>query len=101
MAWPGRERFHWPVTEAIGAAATLRAVTGEATYDAWYRRCWDFAAAHLIDRDRGSWWPELDERLRPVARTWHGKPDVYHAFQATLIPRLPPAPSLAGALRRR
>ena len=33
------------------------------------------------------------------ARTWCGKPDVYHALQATLLPRLPIAPSIAGALR--
>ena len=32
--------------------------------------------------------------------TWAGKPDTYHAFQATLIPRLPLAPTLAEALRR-
>ena len=31
--------------------------------------------------------------------TWQGKPDVYHAFQATLIPRLPLSPTLAAALR--
>jgi mannose/cellobiose epimerase-like protein (N-acyl-D-glucosamine 2-epimerase family) len=94
-----RERFHWPLTEAIGAAATLHAVTGAEEYATWSERCWEFARAHLVDTERGSWWPELDEALRPVARTWPGKPDVYHAFQATLIPRLPPAPSLAGALR--
>ena len=32
-------------------------------------------------------------------RTWHGKPDVYHAIQATLVPRLPLAPTFARALR--
>ena len=42
---------------------------------------------------------ELDDRLQPSERTWAGKPDVYHALQATLIPRLPVTPSLAGALR--
>jgi mannose/cellobiose epimerase-like protein (N-acyl-D-glucosamine 2-epimerase family) len=93
------ERFHWPVTEAIGAAAALHAVTGEDHYAAWHERCWEFARRHLIDTERGSWWPELDETLQPVAHTWSGKPDVYHAFQATLFPRLPPAASLAGALR--
>ncbi|HEX5860481.1 MAG TPA: AGE family epimerase/isomerase, partial [Nocardioides sp.] len=77
----------------------LHAVTGEAAYDAWQARCWAFATEHLIDRERGGWRPELDAALRPAARTWHGKPDVYHAFQATLIPRLPPAPTLAAALR--
>jgi mannose/cellobiose epimerase-like protein (N-acyl-D-glucosamine 2-epimerase family) len=94
------DRLHWPVTEAIGAAAALEAVTGDAAYGEWQARCWAFADAHLVDRARGSWHHELDEGLRPVERTWQGKPDVYHAFQATLIPRLPVAPSLAGALRR-
>jgi mannose/cellobiose epimerase-like protein (N-acyl-D-glucosamine 2-epimerase family) len=94
------DRLHWVVTEAIGAAATLHAVCGDDEYEAWYRRCWDFAEAHLIDRERGSWHHELDgASLLPGTGTWSGKPDVYHAIQATLIPRLPPRPSLAGALR--
>ena len=93
------DRLHWPVTEAIGAAAVLHAVTGDARYEHWYRTCWDFAGAHLIDRTRGSWHAELDEGLQPSEQTWSGKPDVYHSLQATLIPRLPVSPSLAGALR--
>jgi sulfoquinovose isomerase len=63
------------------------------------RALWDFAATYLLDRRGGNWHHELDETLQPSERTWTGKPDVYHAFQATLIPRLPPRPSLAGALR--
>jgi mannose/cellobiose epimerase-like protein (N-acyl-D-glucosamine 2-epimerase family) len=54
---------------------------------------------HLLDRERGSWRHELNPDNRPAARTWHGKPDIYHAIQATLVPRLPLAPSFAGALR--
>jgi len=94
-----RERFHWVVAEGIGAAAALRAVTGDARYEAWYRRLWDFADLHLRDRRHGGWHSELDEENRPAARTWLGKPDTYHAFQATLIPRLPLAPGMAAALR--
>ena len=30
---------------------------------------------------------------------WNGKPDTYHAVQATLVPRLPLAPTLATALK--
>ena len=93
------DRLHWPVTEAIGAAAALHEVTGVEEYERWYRTCWDFAAAYLIDPRRGSWHAELDESLQPSEQTWSGKPDVYHALQATLIPRLPVRPSLAGALR--
>jgi len=86
------DRLHWVVAEAIGAAAALQ-------HERWYRTSWDFADEHLRDRERGSWHHELDDQLRPQERTWTGKPDVYHALQATLLPRLPPAASLAGALR--
>ena len=91
-------RLHWVVTEAIGAAAVLHAATGAPVYEAWYRRAWDFADLHLRDRIHGSWRHELDANLVPIEGTWSGKPDIYHALQATLIPRLPPCASLAGAL---
>ena len=90
-------RLHWVLTEAIGAAAVLGRRTGEPEYERWYRTFWDEAAARFIDRERGSWVHEL-----PVGDTppvWSGKPDVYHAYQATLLPQLPLAPVLAAALR--
>jgi mannose/cellobiose epimerase-like protein (N-acyl-D-glucosamine 2-epimerase family) len=93
------DRLHWVVCEAIGAAAALHAVTGEAEYEERYRSFWDVAAAHFIDRRHGSWHAGLDDALRPSTATWSGKPDVYHALQATLLPRLPVAPSIARALR--
>jgi mannose/cellobiose epimerase-like protein (N-acyl-D-glucosamine 2-epimerase family) len=94
-----RERLHWVVAEAIGAAATLHAATGDDDYEDWYRRFWDFAELHLIDRECGGWHHELDDTLQPSSGTWSGKPDVYHAIQATLIPRLPVRACLAAALR--
>ena len=93
------ERMHWVLTEAIGAAAALHTVTAADEYDRSYQTFWDVADAQFRDRERGSWRHELDERLQPSDRTWTGKPDVYHALQATLIPRLPVTASLAGALR--
>ncbi len=102
--WDGtpmvRDRLHWVVTEAIAAAAALRAATGEAQYERWYRTWWDHARTAFIDHEAGSWHHEVDPvALRPAATVWQGKPDVYHAFQATLIPQLPLAPTLATALR--
>jgi sulfoquinovose isomerase len=94
------ERLHWVLTEAIGAAAALHAVTAAAEYDDLYRAFWDHADVAFRDRERGSWRHELDDRLQPSERTWSGKPDVYHALQATLIPRLPLTASVAGALLR-
>ena len=53
---------------------------------------------HVIDLEAGSWHHELDPANRPAASVWPGKPDLYHAVQATLLPRLPLAPSLASAV---
>lgn len=100
--WEGRpvvrSRLHWVVTEAINAAATLHLATGDEQYGAWYRTWWDYATRFLVDHEGGSWHHELDARNRPAASVWSGKPDVYHALQATLVPRLPLTPSLATAL---
>jgi len=95
-----RERLHWPLAEAASSAAALLRRTGESQYEQWYRTFWDFIDQHLIDRQYGSWHHELDADNRPAGSIWPGKPDLYHAYQATLLPGLPLAPSLASALRR-
>ncbi|MEE6286937.1 AGE family epimerase/isomerase [Georgenia sp. MJ173] len=92
-----RERMHWVVCEAIGAAAALELVTGEAQYEQWYQRTWEYAAEHLIERP-GAWRHELSPQNGPSATTWSGKPDIYHALQTALIARLPLSPALAPAL---
>ncbi|GAA1851260.1 AGE family epimerase/isomerase [Myceligenerans crystallogenes] len=102
--WDGapvvRTRMHWVLAEAIGAAAALYTRTGEVRFAGWYARWWDYAERYLIDRERGSWRHELDPANAPSSAVWPGKPDLYHAFQITLLPRLPLAPSLAASLRR-
>ncbi len=92
--------MHWVVAEAIGAAATLWRRTGDERYARLYERYWDYAAVHLIDRECGSWRHQLDGENRPADSTWRGKPDLYHAAQATLIPQLPLAPTMASAIAR-
>lgn len=94
-----RERMHWVVAEATATAAALYQATSEAAYADWYERWWDHIAARFIDHDLGGWHHELDVSARPSGVVWSGKPDSYHALQATLLPRLPPTPSLATALR--
>ncbi|MCY4724893.1 AGE family epimerase/isomerase [Nocardioides sp. STR2] len=102
--WEGRpvvrQRMHWVVAEAIAAAAALHRRTGEEAYAEQYAEWWAYARDHLVDRERGSWHHELDAANRPQASVWAGKPDLYHAVQATLLPRLPLAPSLASCLAR-
>lgn len=93
-----RDRLWWPICEGIGAARFLAALDGSGPYEAWYRRLWDFAARRLIDRRNGGWFAELDQSLQPVARYFVGKPDIYHALQACLIPLYPANSSLAYAI---
>jgi mannose/cellobiose epimerase-like protein (N-acyl-D-glucosamine 2-epimerase family) len=103
LGWDDRpdrqDRFWWPCAEGIAAASVLRQVGGDAQFEEWYRRIWGFVAGHFIDREGGSWFPELDPALQPVARVFTGKPDLYHAVQACLIPLVPANGSVTRGLR--
>ena len=92
------DRYWWPCCEGIAAAAVLRASGGGQAFEEWYARIWSFAATHLIDRQGGAWHPELDSNLAPVNRVFTGKPDIYHAVQACLIPLVPPTGSVTRGL---
>jgi mannose/cellobiose epimerase-like protein (N-acyl-D-glucosamine 2-epimerase family) len=92
-------RLHWVLAEAVGAAAVMHRATGDPGYQLRYDQWWQWAEDHLVDRDAGSWHHELDVAGRPASTVKTGKADVYHAFQATLLPELPLTPSLAAALR--
>jgi mannose/cellobiose epimerase-like protein (N-acyl-D-glucosamine 2-epimerase family) len=102
LEWSGaprvRDRLWWPVCEGIGAATFLDALDGAADVEAWYRRLWDFAARHFIDRCDGGWLPQLDDQLAPIAGYFTGKPDLYHALQACLIPLYPTDGSLTRGI---
>ena len=56
---------------------------------------------HVLDRRFGGWIPELDSSLAPVNRVFTGKPDLYHAVQACIIPLLPADGSITRGLRGR
>ena len=100
--WDGtpvvRQRMHWVAAEAIAAAAALHRRTGEQAYAERYATWWRYVVDHVRDAEHGSWHHELDPANRPQASVWPGKPDLYHAVQATLLPRLPLAPGLARAV---
>ncbi len=82
-----RQRLHWVVAEAINAAQALTGVGVATDYAAWRSRWWTHAREHFIDLD-GSWRHELDPELAAATSIWSGRPDVYHAYQAMLLPRL-------------
>ncbi|WP_245894682.1 AGE family epimerase/isomerase [Paracoccus indicus] len=82
-------RYWWPVTEAIGALAALLKLQPTPEFDGWYRKLWQFATQHLIDARYGGWHHELGPDNRPVMTQFQGKPDIYHALQADLLPLAP------------
>lgn len=96
-----RNRLHWVLAEGIGAAWALSREVEEPSYRDWYAAWWAQAERHFIDREGGSWRHELDPSNHPASTVWAGKPDVYHAYQAALLPSLPPAASFAGGLLHR
>ena len=100
--WDGtpvvRERMHWVAAEAIAAAAVLWRKTGAERYAEQYQRWWEYAGECLLDSAGGSWWHELAPDNTVATTVWNGKADIYHAVQATLIPRLPVSPSLSASL---
>jgi len=102
LDWRGaplvRDRLWWPCCEGIGAAAFLQAHDDDPQYEGWYRRIWGFASRHLIDRAAGGWRPQLDDALAPKRGYFTGKPDLYHALQACLIPLYPASGSLTRAI---
>ncbi len=103
--WDGepvvRDRLHWVLAEAIAAASVLHRQTGDPKYAEWYRTWWDQAATYHIDPRDGSWRHQLDSANRPTQTMWRGKPDLYHAFQAALIPTQPLYPMIATTLSQR
>jgi mannose/cellobiose epimerase-like protein (N-acyl-D-glucosamine 2-epimerase family) len=93
-----RDRLWWPCCEGVGAATFLGALDGGAFYEDWYRRIWSFSARHFIDRRQGGWRCQLDDSLRPIDGYFVGKPDLYHALQACLIPLYPTNGSLTRGI---
>ena len=81
-----RDRLWWPICEGVGAAHFLGRLEQGGECELWYRRFWDFAARRLIDSAHGGWLCQLDDGLAPIAGYFSGKPDLYHALQACLIP---------------
>lgn len=101
--WDGspfnRDRYWWTVAEAIGAAAFLYKIDGDAEYERLYRMFWDYVDRYVIDHRQGSWFHQLDPENRPTRDPWFGKPDLYHSFQTCLIPLLPTDVGLALTIR--
>lgn len=102
--WDGgpvvRERMHWVLAEAIATSTVLHWATGEARHAVDLERWWAYADRFLIDPSGSSWRHELAPDNTPSARTWPGRPDVYHVYQASLMADTLGAPSFAAGVAR-
>ncbi len=102
LDWRGkphlRNRLWWPCAEGIGAAAFLNAIDPAPEYEGWYHRIWDFTANHFIDRENGGWRTEAADPAARTVELFEGKPDLYHALQACLIPLLPTSGTITRGL---
>ncbi len=97
--WEGkpvvRDRMHWTLAEAINSSAVLYRVTSDERYLSDYELFMEYLDKYVIDHKNGSWFHQLDEDNRLKGSVWPGKSDLYHAFQATLIPYAPVSISIA------
>ncbi len=101
--WDGKpvvhDRMHWTLAEAINTAAVLYRVTGKKVYAENYAAFLRYLDEKVLDHVHGSWFHQLDQKNRVIDTVWPGKPDLYHAFQATLIPYHDPSLSIAPAVK--
>ena len=103
--WEGcpvvHDRMHWTLAEAINTAAVLYRVTEKQVYADRYAEFMQYLDEKVLDHSTGSWFHQLDRNNNVLDTVWPGKPDVYHALQATLIPYCSPAKSIAPAVMER
>ncbi len=90
-------RMWWVPAEAVLTAYCLYQETGEDQYLQNYLTWWTYIDEKFIDHKNGLWFAELDKNHKLVAHTWPGKPDLYHIFQAAILPLLPEARSFVGS----
>ena len=88
--WSGKpvvhDRMHWTLAEAINTSSVLYKVTGNERYAKDYSMFLEYLDETVLDHSVGSWYHQLDEHNKIKGTVWPGKSDVYHAFQAMLIP---------------
>lgn len=101
--WDGKpivhDRMHWVLAEAVNTAAVLFRVTGKQKYADEYSEFVEYLDRKVLDHKNGSWFHQMDRNNVPNGTVWPGKPDLYHAIQATLIPYYTPELSIAVAVK--
>ena len=103
--WEGHpvvhDRMHWTLAEAINTSAVLWHVTKIQKYADDYAKFMKYLNEKVLDHVHGSWFHQLDQNNELLTTVWPGKPDLYHATQATLIPYYAPNLSIAPAVKNK
>ncbi len=103
--WDGKpivhERMHWTLAEGINTAAVLYHVTKKQEYADAYAAFMQYLDEKVLDHVNGSWFHQMDQNNQVTGTVWPGKPDIYHALQATLIPYYAPEASIALAVKEK
>lgn len=101
--WDGKpvihDRMHWTLAEAVNTSAVLYRVTGKEKYAGDYTEFMKYLDEKVLDHVNGSWYHQLDQNNHLLNTVWPGKSDLYHAFQATLIPYHAVDVSIAAAVK--
>jgi len=88
--WQGKavvhDRMHWTLAEAINTSSVLYRVSKDEKYARDYSMFLEYFEDKVHDHKNGSWFHQLDRKNELLNTVWPGKSDIYHAFQATLIP---------------
>ena len=80
-------------------ALMLSRRTGDPRFERYYRLAWDYIASTLIDLEYGGWRHEVDADGSLSTVIYPTREDLYHDFQATVMPLIPISASVAGGLR--
>ena len=103
--WDGKpivhERMHWTLAEGINTAAVLYHVTKKQEYADAYAAFMRYLDEKVLDHVNGSWFHQMNQNNQVTGTVWPGKPDIYHALQATLIPYYAPEASIALAVKEK
>ena len=101
--WDGKtvvhDRMHWTLAEAINTSAVLYKITSQQKYADYYKIFMKYLDEKVIDHKVGSWFHQLDQNNHLKETVWPGKSDLYHAFQAMLIPYGPVDVSVAAGVK--
>lgn len=79
-----RVKIWWVQAEALVSALTMHRLTGDPRYWNVFQKTLQFIENHMADRERGEWWAQVDENLRPGGGKAHEWKAAYHNGRAMI-----------------